>query len=62
MESEFWRRKSGRIFVLRTDEIKRKALQNVAGISKRFQNDFPLQIDLSLKIWRILRDNMIAKG
>ena len=40
----------------------REALQNVAGISKRFQNDFPLQIDLSLKIWRILRDNMITKG
>ena len=45
-----------------TDGIKGKALQNVAGISKRFQNDFPLQIDSSLKIGHILRDNMIAKG
>ena len=45
-----------------TDGIKREDLQIVAGISKRFQNDFPLQIDLSLKIWRILRDNMITKG
>ena len=62
MESAVCRRESGRIFVPHTDGIKREALQNVAGISKRFQNDFPLQIDLSLKIWRILRDNMIAKG
>ena len=44
-----------------TDGIMREALQIVAGISKRFQNDFPLQIDLSLKIGHILRDNVITK-
>lgn len=31
-------------------------------MSPAFQNDFPLQIDLSLKIGHILRDNMITKG